>query len=198
MSEDENGRSQSRSSGEASAVAEVFAGLDAERAAAHKPYRPSNGTEGDGFQAVWCGNCKRDAAYRANPDAAEGCPILASTMAYSASDPGYPAEWRYIDGKPICTAYDESGLDAEPSARDRLGTIIDQAFARWTGRPGQCLDGANYIGGAILAAGYVPLTGMMARAQSDMWRDDKARIEELEAENARLADQVQRFTRVTG
>jgi hypothetical protein len=74
-------------------------------------YRPSSGSEGARFMAVWCDRCVRDAAFRANPDAADGCPIAADTMAYEVGEPGYPREWRYLDDEPICTAF-----EPEPAA----------------------------------------------------------------------------------
>ncbi len=74
---------------------------------AGKKYRPSNGTEGEYFTAAWCEQCKRDAAFQADPDTGEGCPIVASTFYLDLSDPDYPAEWQYgPDGQPKCTAFD--------------------------------------------------------------------------------------------
>jgi hypothetical protein len=78
------------------------------RASAGKPYQPPNGTEGEMFMSMWCARCKADAAFRADPDMADGCWIAAATMAYSPRDPEYPPEWKYsARGQPICTAFDE-------------------------------------------------------------------------------------------
>lgn len=88
-----------------------------DRPEGHVPYRPSNGTEGDIFQAMWCAHC----AKRGGPDIRGGdveemdyCDILAWTMALEIDDPGYPEQWRQ-DGPsgPRCTAFD-SGDGIEP------------------------------------------------------------------------------------
>ena len=50
------------------------------KASAGKPYRPSNGTEGEMFQAAWCAQCEADRAFRDNPDHADGCPIILAVM----------------------------------------------------------------------------------------------------------------------
>jgi hypothetical protein len=74
-----------------------------------QPYQPSNGFEGDLFMRDWCAMCQRDAAFRANPDDADGCEIVAMTMALKVNDPDYPREWQYAaDGQPICTAFEAS------------------------------------------------------------------------------------------
>jgi hypothetical protein len=91
------------------------------------PYRPSNGTEGDGFIAHFCFNCER------NRD--EDCPILAATFAFDVDDPEYPKEWVQDespeldpeDGLPVgagnarCTAFAPRG---EP-IRERCALTAD-------------------------------------------------------------------------
>lgn len=78
-------------------------------------YRPSNGTEGEGFWSAWCCNCQRDKAMREGVDLDEcddneRCDIIALTMAYSIDEPGYPQEWRYDEnGVPCCTAFIPAG-----------------------------------------------------------------------------------------
>lgn len=80
---------------------------------AGQKYRPSNGFEGDLFMGSWCAHCSRDAAHRADPDGADGCPIIAATHALDVDDEGYPAEWQYgPDGQPRCTAFTETGAEA--------------------------------------------------------------------------------------
>ena len=61
-----------------------------------KPYRPSNGTEGDFFIESQCGNCTKR----------KGCRIVRLTMMHHEDDPNYPKEWvSYEDGNnPRCTA----------------------------------------------------------------------------------------------
>lgn len=68
-------------------------------------YRPSNGTEGEGFMSRWCGRCERDAAFRRDPDRHDGCRIAADAMAYDVTDPEYPREWIRTESGPRCTAF---------------------------------------------------------------------------------------------
>jgi len=73
---------------------------------AGKPYRPSNGTEGDMFYDQFCLYCKHD-----NFDhdtCSGGCPILLRTMAHDIGEPEYPSEWKFdSEGRPTCTAFEE-------------------------------------------------------------------------------------------
>ena len=50
-------------------------------------YQPSNGTEGEIFQAQWCERCQKD-RFESKP-----CGILGRTMAYEVNDRRYPKEW---------------------------------------------------------------------------------------------------------
>jgi hypothetical protein len=66
-----------------------------------RKYRPSNGTEGDIFMSMWCGNCIA-------ADEMGMCEIVDGTMGFDVDDPGYPKEWQYdVDGQPICAAFRE-------------------------------------------------------------------------------------------
>lgn len=86
---------------------------------AGKPYRPSNGSEGDLFQGLWCAGCQRDAAFRNDPDNNDGCAIVANTMAYDREDSEYPREWQYSSrGQPICTAF-------QPIAKVEAPRVMD-------------------------------------------------------------------------
>ncbi len=69
------------------------------------PYRPSNGTEGEYFDEGWCANCKADKNFR--DDNGEGCPIIARALAYDVGDDGFPSEWQWQNGEPVCTAFDD-------------------------------------------------------------------------------------------
>ncbi len=80
------------------------------------PYRPSNGTEGEWFIALWCCTCEYERARRDNPDA-DGCDIVIMTMALGIDHPDYPKEWQYGPNGPRCTAYWEDGAE-EPSTID--------------------------------------------------------------------------------
>lgn len=67
-----------------------------------KPYRPSNGTEGEIFQEQFCYQCKNDSEE-------EGCDILLRSMVHQINEPEYPTEWIYDENKqPVCTAFEKS------------------------------------------------------------------------------------------
>jgi hypothetical protein len=84
-------------------------------AGTHRPYRPSNGTEGDYFVAEWCSNCAL-----ADFDG-EGCMINLRAYAFNINEPEYPAEWNYTNaGTPQCTAY-----VADTTAGPRCDMTID-------------------------------------------------------------------------
>lgn len=94
-------------------------------------YRPSNGTEGDCFIAVFCCRCARSEHLQA--DATDttpaGCPILDLTFRHDVDDPEYPAEWCFDeDGAAQCTAYIPEG---EPVPTPRCQLTLDM-FAEAT------------------------------------------------------------------
>lgn len=61
------------------------------------PFRPSNGTHGEIFEAAFCERCKKD----------RGCEIRFLTRCHQETDPEYPKEWVYgSDGQPTCTAFE--------------------------------------------------------------------------------------------
>lgn len=69
-----------------------------------KLYRPSNGTEGDIFMALFCDRCVHD-----NFDENTlkgGCEILARTLFFGVNDPEYPEEWIWNPDKCL-----ENGLE---------------------------------------------------------------------------------------
>jgi len=82
-----------------------------------KPYRPSNGIEGECFMETFCFRCARDAKYRQSQDGNDGCPIIAAALIYELSDPKYPPEWVSDESGPRCTAFT---LDSEPDEIDRF------------------------------------------------------------------------------
>lgn len=81
-----------------------------------RPYRPSNGTEGDIFMAEWCARC----AHANFDDEDRACMINLRAIAHQIDDPHYPAEWQFSNGGvPQCTAFaydmpDEERCDATP------------------------------------------------------------------------------------
>jgi hypothetical protein len=84
-----------------------------------RPYRPSNGTEGEAFQEKFCCNCVRDRAVNLggdDPQWEDGCQILARALA----DGGVP-EWVEMDSGPFCTAYvPDEGQDPNESTKLEL------------------------------------------------------------------------------
>jgi len=65
-------------------------------------FQPSNGTHGDIFMGEYCYKC---AKFPHDTDAKNQCAIVLKTMAFDISEPEYPNQWRYINGKPTCTAF---------------------------------------------------------------------------------------------
>ena len=91
-------------------------------APAPRPYRPSNGTEGEFFYDDWCARCERERAFRGG-DTAAGCPIFTATLVLAADDPDYPREWVYglrVPGEalpwPCCTAFVPEGAPVSEGA----------------------------------------------------------------------------------
>ena len=86
----------------------------------HRPYRPSNGTEGMGFYENWCARCVKD-----RPDAEDGgCRILCRSMMFQLGDPEYPEEWECDEqGHSWCTAFEPAPEAASTAGRtpERLG-----------------------------------------------------------------------------
>ena len=83
-----------------------------------KPYRPSNGSEGDSFQAAFCERCVHDKAARAGRYE-DGCLILARALFLRREDPNYPKEWVVDDdgrSNPRCLAFREEGGDGDRPA----------------------------------------------------------------------------------
>ena len=72
---------------------------------AGKPYRPSNGTEGDMFTARWCEKCSK---HDFDNDDGPVCYLLFGMLNYYPDDNEYPKEICLDDdGRPQCTAFEE-------------------------------------------------------------------------------------------
>lgn len=88
---------------------------------AWKPYRPSNGTEGQMFIEAWCANCARDARFKDGEG--KGCSILGRTLLFDLSDPLYPVEWIRAanddewPGTARCTAFRPLSSLSEPAIK---------------------------------------------------------------------------------
>lgn len=92
-------------------------------------YRPSNGSEGDGFFSTWCRNCARDKAMSEGKpldecDDNEKCDLIARSMAFDVDEPGYPQEWRYENGHPVCKAFVPLGQPIPPERDDRTADMF--------------------------------------------------------------------------
>lgn len=84
-----------------------------------KPYRPSNGTEGEIFQHNFCLNCIHE-----NLESETWCEILTRTMYYKVTDASYPTEWIHNDeGEPTCTNFAPS-VDSPEYARQQRAKQI--------------------------------------------------------------------------
>lgn len=56
-----------------------------------KPYRPSNGGEGDWFYGRYCTRCWNENYTEETPD--RGCKLIAASMAFEIGSPDYPKSW---------------------------------------------------------------------------------------------------------
>lgn len=54
-----------------------------------RPYRPSNGSEGEAFENAFCLRCKK----YGDPDGVGTCDILCAAMSRLEDHPNYPKEW---------------------------------------------------------------------------------------------------------
>jgi hypothetical protein len=75
-------------------------------------FSPSNSDHGEWFHEQFCYKCAK------NPrsiDAKNQCMIWLSAMAFRIEEKEYPKQWRYVDGKPTCTAF----KDREEFNRER-------------------------------------------------------------------------------
>lgn len=88
-----------------------------------KPYRPSNGTEGDIFMGQFCFRC---ALWNGQEDAqGEPCEILGRTFWCNIGDKDYPTEWVEDSNGPRCTAFTPEG--EEPNIRCKnTGDLFDE------------------------------------------------------------------------
>jgi len=68
-------------------------------------FRPSNGTEGDIFEAAFCSKCAHD--WKGRQSQTGGCQILGRALIFDVQDEEYPTkEWVFDkDGWPICTEF---------------------------------------------------------------------------------------------
>jgi hypothetical protein len=75
-----------------------------------RPYRPSNSSEGEWFEAEWCDKCIRDG----QEIGCDGCDILARGLAFGIGDPGFPTEWQIEGGKARCDGFHPIDPLAQP------------------------------------------------------------------------------------
>ena len=93
-----------------------------------RPYRPSNGTEGDYFEERFCGRCERDRKWRESEGKTEGCEIHVMMLAYDERNTACPEEWvedvddtsSYAPPKTArCTAFIEEGRGSKAEAAEK-------------------------------------------------------------------------------
>lgn len=71
-----------------------------------KKYRPSNGSEGEGFIDHFCRNCIHGKYEHTGDVNDKPCEIITRTFFLDINDKDYPEEWCYDEnGSPTCTAY---------------------------------------------------------------------------------------------
>ena len=71
-----------------------------------KKYRPSNGTEGEGFIDHFCYNCIHGKYEHTGDLNDKPCDILSRSFMHDLKDKEYPEEWTYDEsGNPTCTAW---------------------------------------------------------------------------------------------
>jgi hypothetical protein len=82
-----------------------------------KPYRPSNGTEGEVFHEAFCYQCRYygDVIGKVPP-----CAIQDAALALQVDDPGYPAEWIEDEEGPRCTAFEPIPIRPRRERRDTV------------------------------------------------------------------------------
>lgn len=65
-------------------------------------YCPSNGTEGDIFMSHFCFKCIR---HPISSEAKTQCRILMKSFFHKIHEKEYPKQWRYKNGRPLCTSF---------------------------------------------------------------------------------------------
>ena len=82
-----------------------------------KPYRPSNGTEGEIFEGQWCSQCHHQ----------KRCGIFVYAMAFEVDHPNYPHELRIDErGQPECTNFKEPVPPPPPKPKNAYKPLKGQ------------------------------------------------------------------------
>jgi len=81
-------------------------------------YQPCNGTEMDWFSSQFCFQCSK---MPVSCEAKNQCKILGDVLCYDRDDKEYPNQWRYVNGKPVCTAF----VDREEANKKRCKKTSD-------------------------------------------------------------------------
>jgi hypothetical protein len=94
---------------------------------AHRPFAPSNGTEGMIFTSAFCDRCLHEKFNHTQNDSDKKCDILTRSVIYwpDTQDPNYPSEWQYsAEGWPVCTSwqYWDWDNDGDPDDPDNPAT----------------------------------------------------------------------------
>lgn len=86
-----------------------------------KLYQPSSGTEGADFMESFCFRCIKCPI---DPGASNQCGIMLRTMIHNPTDRNYPKQWRYVDGRPLCTAF--KSRDEHNAQRREKRSSVDE------------------------------------------------------------------------
>lgn len=92
-----------------------------------RPYRPSNGSEGCGFECEWCEKCERDREWREHER--DGCAVHRAAYVYDIGEEGYPAQWVCDDDgrNPRCAAFVPTGEDVPAEPGDGQLSLLGEA-----------------------------------------------------------------------
>ena len=109
-------------------------------------YRPSNGTEGEGFIDRFCFRCANEESLHRKDGSGVMCPIIAGTMGLDVTDPEYPKEWTYdAAGNPTCTRHVPH--DWSEGAPTRVKARHNPYFLHTDMKPNKYMQDGEWLGG---------------------------------------------------
>jgi hypothetical protein len=92
-----------------------------------RPYCPSNGSEGEGFEERFCNRCEREAEYRSTGDGRTGCTILTAAYMFDMKEAEYPSEWITNEkGDSRCTAFEDESKVTDGLREYRKAVALGQ------------------------------------------------------------------------
>lgn len=101
---------------------------------AGKPYRPSNGTEGDIWESNYCHKCAHEKYAHTMDDDDRKCEIYSNMLIYNINETEYPKEIKYnAEGMPHCANWkkwdwrkDDDGNWNDPTPKNPTGDDPNQ------------------------------------------------------------------------